>query len=112
MNDINFKEKLRNTCQKIGEIGSKYAEARALSYLLQEQRKCVLSAEMEKLANGSMADKEMRARCSKVYYEHLVATSKAIRQELSYRAELDKWSAVFEALRSLIGLEKRKIDIL
>lgn len=109
--DINFEAKMREACQKIETVGKSYAEARAQSWLLQEQRKVVLSNEMRGL-QGSMAEREMLARCSAVYQAHLVGTSQAIRQELSLRAELDKWQAVFEALRSLGSLEKAKMNMI
>jgi len=112
MNDtLNYEERMRGVCAAIERVGKKYAEARALAWLLTEQRKVVLANEMRKPEDGSIAEREMKARSSDVYYQHLVATSKAIHAELSLRAELDKWQASFEALRSLSSRDTARMRI-
>lgn len=110
--EIDFEARMRECCQKIEETGKAYAEARAQSWLLQEQRKCVLSAGMRKSQAKTMIERENESRCSEKYYQHLEVTADCIKKELSLKAEYEKWQAVFEALRSLGSLEKAKMHIL
>jgi len=109
--DIDFAARMRDACQAIEKTGKGYAEARAQSWHLQELRKVVLANEMRRL-EGSMVERDMTARCTDAYKQHLEATSEAIHKELSLKAETEKWAAVFESLRSLSSLEKAKMQIL
>lgn len=92
-------------------LGKSYAEARALSWLLQEQKKVVLAKEMAKHVDLSAAKAEMLALGSEEYEIHLNGTKEAIGEEARLRAELERWTMQFEALRSLSSLEKSKMNM-
>lgn len=95
----------------IEKKGKEYAESRALSWQLQELRKVVLAEETKKQSDGSYVEREGKARCTEAYKQHLQGTKEAIHRENALKAEVERWSAQFEALRSLLSLEKSKMNI-
>lgn len=109
INDI--ETKLREAVMKIETIGGEYADAKALSWLLQEQRKVTLAHQMKKSPEKSIAAKEMDALASEEYRIHLEGTKEAIGQEHKLRATYDRWTYQVEALRSFLSLEKQKMKV-
>jgi hypothetical protein len=108
--EIDFNQKITNAIKKYHEYGVKYAEAKALAWHLEEARKSVLSAEMLKFPDGtSVAEREMRARASEVYLQHLEGTKEAIREEATWRVKMDCWKYEIEKLRSLCSQETSRI---
>src|SRR3990167_71908 len=110
--ELDFSKRLRVAIDKIESVGSEYGDAKALSWLLQEQRKVVLASEIAKIDGGSYAEKERQALCSEAYKVHLEGTKEAIADEHRLKASYERWSYEFEALRSLLSLEKKKIELL
>ena len=108
-----FTEKLRDTVTQIEKKGVEYANARGISWHLQEMRKVVLADEMRMLdQNLSVAEQDKRARYSKAYVLHLEGTKVAIQRELTFRAKYERYKYQFEAIRSMMSLEKSKMDLL
>ena len=91
-------------------MGKSYAMARGISYQLQEMRKVVIARVMKE-HDGSSANREMEARASKRYEDHLRGTSEAIVEETRLKAEYEKWKAQYESCRSLLSMEKAKTNI-
>ena len=106
-----LREKLAQAVKMIEQTGKTYASARAVSWLLQEQRKIVLAEEARKADGSSMAERENRARGSEAYRIHLAGTSDAIKQELTAKAEYERWQAQWESIRSLISFEKKQMEV-
>ena len=75
---LNFEEKFRNVIEKIETVVKSYSDAKALSWLLQEQKKVVLATEISKIEKGSYAERERQALCSESYRIHLEGTKEAI----------------------------------
>jgi len=94
----------------IERTGRAYADARAISWHLQEMRKVVLAEESRKADGSSMTEKETIARCSEGYKAHLEGTSQAIKNELTKKAEAERWKAQWDSLRSLISFEKTQME--
>ena len=109
LNEI--EEKMREAVNKIETVGGQYAEAKALSWLLQEQKKVVLATLMGKSAAKTVNAKELEALQSPEFTQHLDGTKEAIGDEGRLRASWEKWKAQFEACRSLISAEKEKMKI-
>jgi len=105
-------QKLMEAANKVEEIGSLYAEAKALSWLLQEQKKVVLASQMKISECKSAVERETNALCSEVYKNHLEGTKEAIADELRLKAQMSKWEYSFEGYRSLMSLEKMKVNVL
>ena len=110
MEFIRIEKNMREAVNKIEEIGKQYAEAKGTSYLLQEQKKVVLARIMSDI-EGSVASREVEARASDRYEEHLVGTKVAIVEELKLKAEYEKWKAQYETCRSLLSMEKAKANL-
>lgn len=108
---VDIESAMREAVNKIETVGVEYADAKALSWLLQEQRKVVLATQMAKSTAKSVNGKELDALQSPEYAEHLEGTKEAIADEHRLRASWEKWRAQFEACRSLISAEKAKMNI-
>ena len=108
-NDI--EKKMRLAVQNIEKIGKQYATAKGISYQMQEMRKVILAREMNKY-KGSVASREVSARASERYEEHISGTKEAIEEETRLRAEYERWRSQYEACRSLLSLEKAKARLL
>ena len=108
--DLSLETRLNEAVAKIEETGKKYAKARGLSWQMQEMKKVILSQIMKDM-DGSIADREMRARCDQRYIDHLEGTGVAIAEENRTRAIYERFKAQFEAVRSLVSLEKAKINL-
>lgn len=91
-------------------LGQVYAQAKALSWKLQQLEKSIL-ASVASQHIGSEAAKERMARCSKEYLTHIDGTCVAIERELQAKAEFDNADKEFEKLRSLCSLEKKQINL-
>ena len=107
---IQLEQNLRDAVNKISSTGKEYAEAKALSWQMQEMKKVVLSKIMDGL-EGSIAEREMKARTSARYIMHLEGTKEAIEKELKARAIFERYKAQYEAARSLLSLEKAKVEL-
>ena len=105
-----LRDKMAEAVVKIEEKGKAYANAKALSWQLQELRKVVLADETRKAEGSSMAEKETVARCSEAYKTHLEGTSEDIKRELTAKAEYERWDAQWNSIRSLISLEKKVLE--
>lgn len=95
-----FEARFAKVIKKLDELGAKKAEARAISWQLQEMRKVILASEMQKF-DGSLSERESRARTSAAYITHIEGTKVAIEREHLYHAEWEAQWARYEALRSL-----------
>lgn len=109
--ETDFQAKLSQAVLMIEKKGKEYAQAKAISWQLQELRKTVLACEVAKIGQGSFNDRESMARSSEIYRQHLEGTKQAIEKELTLKAECERWSAQYEALRSLCSLEGKKIGL-
>ena len=107
---INIEKNMREAVLKIEEIGGKYAEARGISYQMQELKKVVLAREMGNY-DGSVASRETLALASEGYSIHINGTKDAIIAEARLKAEYTRWQAQYESCRSLLSLEKAKVNL-
>jgi len=107
MEQVDIERNMKDAVRKIEEVGGLYAEAKGLSYQMQKLREVVLAREM-KHHTGTNAKREMEARCSDVYVEHLKGVAQAITTETRLKAQYERWQAQYEACRSLLSLEKAK----
>ena len=103
-------EKIREAVERIETVGAKYAAAKGISYQMQKMREVILATEMKKVL-GTNAHKEMEAKASKVYHEHLVATGIAIKEEQKWKSAFIRWQAEYESWRSFLSLEKAKMNL-
>lgn len=103
--------RLRQTVDNIEKYGREYASARGLSWLLQEQKRCILATQILKAGGKTVLEKESIALASEKYKTHLNVTKDCIAEELSLKATYERWQAEFEALRSLMSLEKTKMNL-
>ena len=110
MEQYNIEQNMREAVNKIEEIGSLYAEAKGLSYQMQKMREVVLAREMKNY-EGTSAFREMEAKASDRYSEHLEGTRDAIIEETKLKAQYERWQAQYESCRSLLSLEKAKANI-
>ena len=106
----NLENRFEKTIIALGEVGANYAKAKAQSWFMQETRKALLAVEAGKY-QGSEACKERLARASKAYKVHLEGTREAIHKEFKFKVEYDKLRNQFEAYRSLMSLEKAKMNL-
>ena len=103
----------RKYCDAIKElvkVGEEYAEAKAKSWHLQEMRKVCLSNQMKDM-DGSVADREVRAKASKEYIKFLDGIREAIKEEQIKRAYVKKVDAEIDYCRSNLSMEKSKMEL-
>lgn len=100
----------RECWEKIEEIGNEYAEAKGQSWQQQELKGSVLASIIKKYPSLPVSKAEIEGRASEEYSSYIKETSKAITKELRLKAQLEKWKAKFEAMRSLSSLEKAQIN--
>lgn len=103
---------MKEAVNGIETVGHRYAEAKALSWLLQEQRKVVLATQMAKSEAKSVNGKELEALQSEAYKQHLEGTKEAIGEEHRLRATYEKYNAMFEGCRSLMSLTKKQMEMI
>lgn len=108
---MDYEEKFRTVISEMEKAGFEYADAKALSWHLQEMRKVIISNQMKSAPGKSMAEKELIARTSQEYLTHLEGTKVAISNELRAKAKYEKLSASYEALRSLSSQETARMKI-
>lgn len=101
-----FNEEFNEAVQRIGQTGTEYADAKALSWQLQELKGVVLSQLMKAQGSIAISKAEMFAKASDDYKNCIKGISEAIREELTKKAYYEKSRAEFEKLRSLCSLEK------
>jgi len=106
---MEFEEKYERVLIAQDEIGQRYADAKSLSWYMQEMRKVILAKEMCNF-EGSEVYRERMARKSEAYLIHIEGTKEAIGEELRLKAKYEKLTNQFEAYRSLCSLEKKKIN--
>jgi len=110
MEFIQLEKNMREAVNKIEEIGSQLATAKGISYQMQKQREVVL-AKLAKNFVGSMASREMEAKATDRYMEHIIGTGEAIEIEARLKAQYCRWQAQYESCRSLLSMEKAKTNI-
>lgn len=107
--DADFREDFTMVINKMTEAGEEYAEARGQSYQMQELKGSVLAKIMHKISDGkkiSQSALEASAKATQEYEDYIHGVAEAIKREHRTKAELEKYKASFEALRSLSSLEK------
>ena len=107
-----IEEKMREAVKNIEKIGTQYAEAKALSWLMQEQRKVVLATEAAKSEAKSAIAKEQEALQSEAYKLHLEGTKEAIGEEHRLKATYERWYAQYECCRSMMSVTKKQMELL
>lgn len=104
--NLDFEDKFRTIIMKMEKAGNEYAELRGQSYQLQELKGSVLASIISKLGEIPVSRGELLGKSSEEYQNHIKETSQAIKKELIAKCQYEKWKSSFEALRSLISLEK------
>ena len=107
-----LESKMREAVINIEKFGKDYADAKGLSWLLQEQRKVVLATQMAKSEAKSINGKELDALQSEEYKTHLEGTKEAISEEHRLKAVMERWSAQFEACRSMMSFTKKQMELI
>lgn len=108
---VDIAKGMNTAAANIEKYGDKYAEARAQSWLLQEQLKVVKAHEMKKHQSLTIAAAEREALDSDAYHTHLKGTAAAVRAEASLRATYERWKAEFEKFRSLLSAQKAQMNL-
>lgn len=106
-----IEEKMKEAVNGIEKWGLEYAEARPVSWQLQEMRKVILATQMSKSEAKSVIAKEQEALQSPEYKQHLEGTAEAMRREHKAKAYLERYQAQFEACRSRMSLFKKQMEI-
>lgn len=109
---VELERKFQEAVNMIEKKGREYADARALYNYLYELRKVVLADRMKVSSGKSVSEKEMLALCTAEYKTHLESIKEAEGSYLRSEAEYCRWKSQFEAARTLISLEKQKMQIL
>ena len=108
--NLDFEDKFRHIIKKIGELGELYAEAKGQSWQSQELKYSVVASLVKSYGEIPLSRAELLAKGSDEYKQYLKETADAIRKELRLKAQLEKWKAKFESMRSLSSLEKAQIN--
>lgn len=106
----NFEQRMQDAVRQIKNFGMAYADAKAVSWQMQELRKVVLAEQIRKIESGTYASKDSQARTSDEYKLHLEGTREAIQSELKLRAQMEAAKASYESLRSLCSLQKKEVE--
>lgn len=107
---MNWHEEFNRIIEQIEKKGIDYADKKATSYYMQELRTSVFSSLVKKSGERTDKAKENEARASSEYKEHLLRTKEAIKEEYIAKSQCEKVKAQFEAMRSLISLDKKVIE--
>lgn len=111
--DLDFYERFEQAVKRLEEAGRDYAEKKGQAYQAQELKSSVLAQEMKKLpSDWAINRKEAEARISTGFLAYVKETASAIKAEGIAKAVYEKERANFEALRSLISLEKHTRQII
>ena len=105
-----FEEKFQRALEALESVGKSYANAKVISWYLQELKKVILAHEMSKV-EGSEAKRERLALASEPYRLHLEGTKEAIGEELRLKVKHEKLQYQIEAYRSLCGIEKAQMNL-
>ena|SRR3990167_411607 len=108
--NIDMLASFRECWEKIEEVGNQYAEAKGQSWQSQELKGSVLASIIKKYPSLPVSKAEIEGRSSEDYQTYIKETAKAITKELKLKAQLEKWKAKFESMRSLSSLEKAQIN--
>jgi len=106
-----LEQKFREAVYKIEEKGKAYADAKSMSNYLYEQKKVVFSDAFKRSEGKTIAEREANAFTDESYRNHLEGLKEAEGESLRLEAEYKRWLSQFEAIRSLISLEKEKPTI-
>ena len=98
---IDYETKFRECLTKYESVGRQYAEAKGISWHLQELKSSVFSAEFLKAEGKTVVEKEAKAKTSEAFIKHLEGTQVAIENEHKLKVKLEKIEMTYEALRSL-----------
>lgn len=107
---LDFHDRFANVIKKMDAAGIDYAEKRGISYQMQELKGAILATIMIEHDTLPVSKAEVLAKASETFKNHILETSKAVKDELLAKNEYEKQKAAFEALRSLSSLEKRMMD--
>lgn len=105
--DIEFEQAFQKIVLKIEESGNEYAEAKAVSWQMQELVSSVRSKIALRFSDVPASKADMMAKADDEYVQYVKETAEAIKDELRKKAVYEKWKSAFEAKRSLSSLEKR-----
>jgi len=108
---INFTKWFQDTLEDMEEAGEAYAEAKGVSWNMQEHRKVVLAEQMKLSGKKTAAEQERDALTSEAYKLHLEGTAESIKIEHKCRVKYDALQSKFEAVRSMSSLEKAKMNL-
>jgi len=106
-----LEQKFTTSVNMIEKKGKEFADAKSLYNYLYELRKVVLADRMKASDGKSNAEKEMLALSSPEYKTHLEAIKESEGNYLRIEAEFTRWKSQFEAIRTLISLEKSKMNL-
>src|SRR3990167_984666 len=108
--NLDMLSKFQECWEKIEEVGLEYAEAKGQSWQSQELKYSVVASLVKTYGEIPMSRAELLAKGSDEYKQYIQETADAIRKELRLKAQLEKWKAKFESMRSLSSLEKAQIN--
>ena len=106
--------------EKAVKYGDSWAEAKQISWRLEELKKSVLAEIMNRLGDEAAkrsekiteAKLERMAMASKEYIDHVTAMTQARSEEIKMHVRYTACLNSFEARRSVASLEKKKIALL
>jgi hypothetical protein len=104
-------ERFTTVLDDMEKVGLEYAQAKSTSWLLQElgpaMKSSIMLDAMKTDPKISAQKAEAIARASEAYSKHLEGTAVAIATELRLKARYENLHAKYEAMRSVISLEKK-----
>lgn len=108
---MDWVDKFQNVLTEMHETGHEFAQAKALSWQMQElssalKSKLMLDA-MQLDPKLSAQKAEAVARASDAYSKHLEGTAQAIAKELRLKCKYETSFARYESYRSLLSLDKK-----
>ena len=105
-------DQMEASIEDFEKYGLEYAEAKAVSWYLQESKSAILADEMKAHPELPVNQREIIGRSSKRYLVHLEGTREAIHKENKAKVLMEKARMEFEMCRSKMSFEKAKTQIL
>jgi len=102
-----IEEKMLDAVQKFGHFGLRHANFKALSWELQRNEKNLVAVLMKHSEAKTTSAQEREAYASKDYLEHVRKTADMIHKESESLHKRDYYYALYEAMRSLLSVQKK-----
>lgn len=106
-----YQAEMDEAVEKINELIPKFTKSLEMSLNFGEQKKNLLAQYVLQQEGKSLSEREMKARLLPEWKEFCQQQARAESLTTMYKAYLKKWEIKFEALRSLMSLEKSQMNL-